>query len=144
RGAGAVLQLVVHDPETFDRPAVIIAPEAMRQPVVETVTKLVRQRIPPRTHISYDEHITPFLDALEEVNATTPLEGLRWSIEHAETISPRNISRVKALGGGIALDSKMALQGDGFLKTHGRKKALQTPRLRQLVDSGIPLAMSTD
>ena len=69
---------------------------------------------------------------------------MRWSIEHAETISPANIERVKALGGGIALDDKMAMHGDGFIKTYGRAKALQTPRLRLLVDSGIPLAMTTD
>ncbi|WP_330970770.1 amidohydrolase family protein, partial [Lysobacter sp. A3-1-A15] len=78
------------------------------------------------------------------MNETIPLDGLRWSLEHAETISPENIHRVKALGGGVALDPKMALHGDGFIKTHGLEKALQTPRLRQLVDSGIPLAMSTD
>ena len=73
-----------------------------------------------------------------------PLDGLRWSLEHAETISPANIARVKALGGGIALDAKMAMHGDAFIKTHGRDKALRTPRLRELVDSGIPLAMTTD
>lgn len=144
RGAGEVLQLEVHDHENFDRPAVIIDPDAMRRHVEQNVTKLVQRRIPFRMHISYDENITPFLDALEEVNKTTPLDGLRWSIEHAETISPKNIARVKALGGGVALDTKMALHGDGFIRTHGRNKALQTPRLRQLVDSGIPLAMSTD
>lgn len=55
-----------------------------------------------------------------------------------------NMARVKKLGGGIALDQKMALHGDGFIKTYSREKALQTPRLRQLVDSGIPLAMTTD
>jgi predicted amidohydrolase YtcJ len=108
------------------------------------VAKLVQRRIPFRMHISYDENITPFLDALEKLNQKTPLNGLRWSIEHAETISPVNIARVKALRGGIALDTKMALHGDGFIKTHGRHKASLTPRLRQLVDSGVPLAMSTD
>lgn len=51
---------------------------------------------------------------------------------------------MKKLGGGIALDAKMALHGDGFIKTYGREKALQTPRLGMLVDSGIPLAMTTD
>lgn len=40
-----------------------------------------------------------------------PLDDLRWSLEHAETMSPANIARVKALGGGIALDTKMALHG---------------------------------
>src|SRR5258708_39429656 len=85
-----------------------------------------------------------FLGGLENVNRKTPLGGLRWSIEHAETITPENIERVKKLGGGIALDDKMALHGDGFIKTYSREKALQTPRLRRLVDSGIPLAMTTD
>jgi predicted amidohydrolase YtcJ len=144
RGAGEVLHLDVHDHENFDRPAVIIEPDKMRQLVERDVTKLVQRRIPFRIHISYNENITPFLDALEKLNEKMPLAGLRWSIEHAETISPANIARVKALGGGIALDTKMALHGDGFIKTHGREKALQTPRLRQLVDSGIPLAMTTD
>ncbi len=144
RGAGEVLCLEVHDHENFDRPAVIIEPEKMRRLVEQDVAKLVQRRIPFRMHISYDENITPFLDALEELNEKMPLNGLRWSIEHAETISPANIARVKALGGGIALDTKRALHGDGFIKTHGREKALQTPRLRQLVDSGIPLAMTTD
>lgn len=144
RGAGEVLQLEVHDHENFDRPAVLIDPERMRRHVEENVAKLVRRRIPFRMHISYDENITPFLDALETMNKTVPLAGLKWSIEHAETISPENIARVKALGGGIALDPKMALHGDGFIKTHGRAKALMTPRLRELVDSGIPLAMTTD
>src|SRR4030095_17207231 len=50
----------------------------------------------------------------------------------------------KKLGGGIALDDKMALHGDGFIKTYSREKALQTPPLRRLVDSGVPLAMTSD
>jgi predicted amidohydrolase YtcJ len=144
RGAGELLSAEVHDHENFDRPAIIIPPEKMRELVERDVAKLIQRRIPFREHISYDENITPFLDALEKQNQKTPLDGLRWSLEHAETISPANIARVKALGGGIALDTKMALHGDGFIKTYGRDKALQTPRLRQLIDSGIPLAMTTD
>jgi predicted amidohydrolase YtcJ len=144
RGAGELLSADVHDHENFDRPAIIVDPNKMRELVERDVSKLVQRRIPFREHISYDENITPFLDALEKLNAKMPLDGLRWSIEHAETITPANIARVKALGGGIALDTKMALHGDGFIKTHGRDKALQTPRLRQLIDSGIPLAMTTD
>jgi len=144
QGAGELLSVEVHDHENFDRPTLIIEPARMHQLVEQDIAKLVQRRIPFREHISYDENITPFLDALEKLNAKTPLDGLRWSLEHAETISPANIARVKALGGGIALDTKMALHGDGFVKTHGLEKALQTPRLRHLVDSGIPLAMTTD
>ena len=144
RGAGEVLQAETHDHENFDRPAIIIAPEKMRQLVDRDVAKLVQRRIPFRMHISYNENISPFLDALEKLNERMPFDGLRWSIEHAETISPENIARVKKLGGGIALDHKMALHGDAFIKSHGREEALRTPRLRMLVDSGIPLAMTTD
>lgn len=144
RGTGEVLSADVHDHENFDRPAVIIAPNQMRRFVEQDVAKLIQRRIPFRMHITYDENISPFLDALETVNEEFPIDGLRWSLEHAETISEENIARVKALGGGIALDAKMALHADGFIKTHGRDKALQTPRLRSLVKSGIPLAMTTD
>ena len=144
RGAGEVLSGEVHDHENFDRPAVNIEPEKMRRFVEQDVMKLVQRRVPFRMHISYNENISPFLDGLEKVNQTIPLDGLKWSLEHAETISPENIARVKKLGGGIALDAKMALHGDGFIKTYGREKALQTPRLGMLVDSGIPLAMTTD
>ncbi len=144
RGAGEVLSAEMHDHENFDRPAIIIDPEKMRRFVEEDVKRLVERRIPFRMHASYNENISPFLDALEKVNEKTPLDGLRWSLEHAETISPENIARVQKLGGGIALDDKMALHADGFIKTYGVAKALQTPRLRMLVDSGMPLAMTTD
>lgn len=143
RGAKA-LEAEVHDHENFDRPAVILDPERIHRHVEQDIAKLVRRRTPFRMHISYNENITPFLDAMEMMNETTPLDGLKWSIEHAETITPENIARVKKLGGGIALDPKMALHGDGFMKTYSRDKALETPRLRALVDSGIPLAMTTD
>ncbi|WP_199730886.1 amidohydrolase [Luteimonas sp. 100069] len=143
-GAGELLRMELHDHENFDRPAVIIDPDLMREKMVEDLTKLVQHGIPFRMHISYDENISPFLDALESIDRKTPLDGLRWSIEHAETISPASIARVQKLGGGIALDTKMALHGDGFVKTYGVEKAWYTPRLRELVDSGIPLAMTTD
>jgi predicted amidohydrolase YtcJ len=144
RGFGEVLDAEVHDHENFERPAMIIAPEKMHRLVEQDVAKLVGRRIPFRMHISYNQNITPFLDALERLNERVPLDGLRWSLEHAETITPENIERVKKLGGGIALDHKMALHGDAFIRTHGRVEALHTPRLRTLVESGIPLGMSTD
>lgn len=143
-GTGEILRTELHDHENFDRPAVIIDKEIMHRYVKEDITKLVEKGIPFRMHISYNENITTFLDALEAINNKTPIDGLRWSIEHAETITPENIARVKNLGGGISLDMKMAMHGDGFLKTYSVEKALQTPRLRHLVDSGIPLAITTD
>tara|TARA_Y100000815_G_scaffold275684_1_gene316070 strand:- start:34969 stop:36798 length:1830 start_codon:yes stop_codon:yes gene_type:complete len=143
-GAGELLREALHDHENFDRPEVIIDGEVMRRYIKEDISKLVEKGIPFRMHISYNENITPFLDALEAIDQKTPFDGLRWSIEHAETIDLDNVARVKKLGGGIALDMKMAMHGDSFIKTHGLEKASRTPRLRQLYDSGVPLTMSTD
>lgn len=143
-GAGELLRVELHDHENFDRPAVIIDKEVMRRYIREDITKLVEKGIPFRMHISYDENITPFLDELEAINQKTPLDGLRWSIEHAETISLENAARVKKLGGGIALDTKLAMHGEAFVKTYGAEKASQTPKLRELYDSGVSLTMTSD
>lgn len=143
-GMGEAIRAEIHDHENFDKPTYIIPKERMMQYAEEDVRKLIEKRIPFRMHVTYNENLTPFLDALEKVIQTTPLDGMRWSIEHAETITPENIERVKKLGGGICLDNKMAIHGDAFVKTHGREKSLYTPRLRDLVNSGIPLSLSTD
>jgi predicted amidohydrolase YtcJ len=143
-GMGEEFRGELHDHENFDQPAVIVDGDAMRRLTEEDVTKLVERSIPFRRHISYNENISPFLDGLEEVNRHTPFDGLRWAIEHAETISPENIERVKELGGGITVDAKMALHGDAFISTYGRDRALRTPPLRALVASGIPLALTSD
>jgi predicted amidohydrolase YtcJ len=143
-GTGEVLNPEVHDHENFDKPAIIIPKEKMRKYAEEYIRKLILRRIPFRMHMTYNENLTPFLDALEEVVKTTPLDGMRWAIEHAETISDENIARIKRLGGGIALDNKMALHGEAFAKTHGKEKALYTPRFRDLMKSGIPLSLTTD
>lgn len=143
-GTGEVLNPEVHDHENFDKPAIIISKEKMKKYAEEYIRKLIEKRIPFRVHMSYNENLTPFLDAFEEVVKTTPLDGMRFGIEHAETISDENIARIKKLGGGIALDNKMALHGEGFIKTYGREKALFTPRFGALKRSGIPLSLTTD
>lgn len=143
-GTGEVLSPEVHDHENFDKPAIIIPKEKMYKYAEEYTRKLIQKRIPFRVHMTYNENLTPFLDAFEEVVKTTPLDGMRWAVEHAETISDENIARIKKLGGGIALDNKMALHGEGFAKTYGLEKALYTPRFRALMNSGIPLSLTTD
>jgi hypothetical protein len=40
-------------------------------------------------HVSYNDSISPFLDAMEKMNETTPLDGLKWSIEHADQLVRR-------------------------------------------------------
>lgn len=62
----------------------------------------------------FDESIERISNVLENVNIDLAFDGLRWAIDHAEIITPKNIERVKALGGGIAIQSRMAFAGEVF------------------------------
>jgi predicted amidohydrolase YtcJ len=70
--------------------------------------------------------------------------GLRWFFDHAETISERNIERVKALGGGIAIQHRMAFQGEYFIDRYGPKVAEQSPPVRRMLQMGMPVGAGTD
>jgi predicted amidohydrolase YtcJ len=65
----------------------------------EVVSLLTANKWPFRLHATYEESITRFLNVFEEVNREVPLQGLNWFFDHCETISDRNLERVKALGG---------------------------------------------
>jgi predicted amidohydrolase YtcJ len=84
------------------------------------------------------------LDVFEKVNRDIPFNGLRWFFDHAETISPRNIERVKALGGGIAIQHRMAFQGEYFVDRYGADAAKETPPVKRLLEMDIPVGAGTD
>jgi predicted amidohydrolase YtcJ len=143
-GMGEAIRISLHDFENFDKPAIIIDKDSMDKYIRKDVSELVKRRIPFRMHITYGENITSFLDAIEKVNQQLPFDGLRWGIEHAEFISAENMEKIKKLGGGVTFEGKMAMHGDGFIKTYSREKALQTPPFRLMLEKGVPLALSTD
>ena len=98
-GAGEMLVFSAADFEDFLEPRPELA-AGMEDELEKVVRHLVEQRWPFRLHATYDESISRMLDVFEKVNRDTPFGGLHWLFDHAETISPRNIDRVKALGGG--------------------------------------------
>jgi hypothetical protein len=51
------------------------------------------------------------LNVYKEVNREIPLHALHWFIDHAETMPQGNMDRIAALGGGIAIQHRMAFQG---------------------------------
>ncbi|MEM8732958.1 MAG: amidohydrolase family protein, partial [Planctomycetota bacterium] len=106
---------------------------------------LLRNNWPIRQHATYDESIRQLLDVFEELDQKEiDFAGRRWAIDHAETVSPASIERIKALGGGVAIQNRMAFAGEYFLQRYGEQVTAQSPPLRRLVDSGIPLGAGTD
>ncbi|WP_265130100.1 amidohydrolase [Chryseobacterium oranimense] len=125
----------------FPRPEL---PATMEKNMKEVVSLLVKKRWPFRIHATYNESITRFLSVIEDVNKETPLNGLVWFIDHAETVSEDNMKRIKALGGGIAVQHRMAYQGESFIHRYGKKAALASPPVKKMLEMGIPVGLGTD
>jgi predicted amidohydrolase YtcJ len=56
----------------------------------------------------------------------------------------RNLERVKALNGGIAVQCRMAFRGEYFIEQYGRPSAERTPPIREMLKLGIPVGGGTD
>lgn len=82
------------------------------------------------------------LRAFEEIDAQVPIRGRRWVVVHVTDASPAQIARIKALG-------LVATVTPGFMYMASDRFNLQalgdrgTP-IRQLLDAGVPVALSTD
>ncbi len=141
-GGGENLTWSAADFENFLEPRPDLAPvmEAELEPIVEL---LAANKWPFRIHATYDESIDRFLSVFERVNGRQPFET-RFIIDHAETISERNIERVKTLGGGIAVQHRMAFQGEYFVERYGARAAARTPPVKQMLAADLPVGMGTD
>ena len=142
-GAGEMLVFSAADFEDFREPRPDLA-QTMEGELTQVVKLLVEKRWPFRIHATYDESITRVLDVYEQVNRDIPFDGLHWILDHAETISERNIDRVRALNGGIAIQHRMAYQGEFFAQRYGHEAVRNTPPVRRMLQAGIPLGAGTD
>ena len=142
-GAGEMLVYSAADFEDFrvERPDMPPSMEGDLEPVIRL---LAEHRWPWRMHATYDQTIGRALDVFEKVNRDIPISGINWFFDHAETISDRNIDRIAALGGGIAIQHRMAYQGEYFVERYGNKAAERTPPIGRMIAAGIPVGAGTD
>ncbi|KWE67925.1 amidohydrolase [Burkholderia ubonensis] len=141
-GAGGMLAFSAADFVNFLEPRPDL-PDTLEAELAAVVRLLVRNRWPLRLHATYDESISRFLNVLEAVNRDVPFDGLRWFFDHCETISDANIARIAALGGGIAVQHRMAFQGEYFVARYGVEAAMRTPPIRAMLAAGLPVGAGT-
>lgn len=142
-GAGENLTWAAADFENFlePRPDLGQTLEEQLEPIVQL---LAAERWPFRIHATYDESINRFLNIFERVNSEIPFNGTHWFIDHAETISDQNIERIRELGGGIAIQHRMAFQGEYFIRRYGEEAVKRTPPIRRMLEMGVPVGAGTD
>ena len=141
-GAGENLTWSAGDFENFLEPRPNLLPK-MEDELERIVELLAEKKWPFRLHATYDESIERFLNVFERVNAKQPFQT-RFIIDHAETISERNIERIGAMGGGIAIQHRMAFQGDFFIQRYGKEAAANTPPIKRMLELGVPVGAGTD
>jgi predicted amidohydrolase YtcJ len=142
-GAGEMLVFSAADFEDF-RVARPDMPYEMESELEAVVRILVQNKWPWRLHATYDETISRALDVFEKVNRDMPLDGLHWFFDHAETISEQSIDRIAALGGGIAVQHRMAYQGEYFVERYGMGAAEATPPVAKMLAKGVKTSAGTD
>ncbi|CAI1610020.1 N-substituted formamide deformylase precursor [Serratia marcescens] len=142
-GAGEMLVFSAADFEDFLQPRPDLPP-GTEDELERVVRHLVEHRWPFRLHATYDESISRMLDVFEKVNRDIPFNGLHWLFDHAETITERNIERVKALGGGIAVQHRMAFQGEYFADRYGIEATKHTPPVAKMLAAELPVGLGTD
>jgi predicted amidohydrolase YtcJ len=79
------------------------------------------------------------IDEWERLNAALPAPGIReqrWVVAHAPFITPEYAEKLKALGGGVSV-----LGGWRYISGTAQQNG---PPFKMLLDSGIPLGMSSD
>jgi predicted amidohydrolase YtcJ len=143
RGAGENLVWSAADFENLLQPRPELRP-IMEQELETVVRKLAEARWPWRLHATYDESIDRFLNIFERVHRDVPITGLRWFFDHCETISELNLERVTALGGGIAVQHRMAYQGEYYIRRYGAESVKRKPPIRQMLQMGLPVGAGTD
>ncbi len=147
-GGGEFLAWSAGDFENF------LAPQPMlnrdRPTWREDLKRIVRLHVdngwPFRIHATYGETIANMLDVFEEVNQETngKLASKRWLFDHAETVQEKDLERIKALNGGIAIQARMAYAGEYFVERYGAEKAKQAPPVKKMIEMGLPVGAGTD
>ncbi len=148
-GGGEFLVHSVGDWENFLAPAPDLAEREAngqdpRGDLHEVTTMLVEAGWPLRQHATYGDSIALIMDVFEQVAEEQGKFAPRWAIDHAETVRDAELERIKALGGGIAIQDRMAFAGEYFVDRYGAEAATAAPPVRKMLDMDIPVGAGTD
>lgn len=99
---------------------------------------------PMNIHAVLDTSVDRILTCWEAVNERIPLQGLRFSLSHADLISERNLRRLRALGGGVVLDDHQVFKAAASEAAWGKEAMTRVQPLQDMLAMEVPVAAGTD
>ncbi|MEM6256954.1 MAG: amidohydrolase [Planctomycetota bacterium] len=145
-GAGENICWAAYDYEIFKdtRPDIDKNAEQVQQPIIDLLTK---NNWPTRQHMTYNETIERLLGSYEMARKKVGGRldyGPRMIVDHAETITEKNMERIAAMGGGIAVQNRIIYQAEDFAARYGADALKQAPPIRKMLKMGLPVCGGTD
>jgi predicted amidohydrolase YtcJ len=141
-GIGEVVHYGCHDFEGLDSNFSIS--DSARDELLAISRRTAQRGWPMHIHAVLDSTIDVILGCWERVNEEFSLRDLRFSLVHADTISPRNIARLNLLGVGVVVDDHLVFKAALSERAWGAQLIRRAPPLGDLLDAGVPLAAGTD
>jgi predicted amidohydrolase YtcJ len=142
-GAGEVLVFSAADFEDFLMPRPDL-PAVMESELETVIRFLAGNGWPWRMHATYNETVGRALDVFERVHRDIPIDKMGWFFDHCEFVTPENLERIKKLGGGIAIQNRMSVQGEYFVRRYGLKAAAESPPVKRMLSLDLPVSLGTD
>jgi hypothetical protein len=143
-GAGEYILYAAGDPANFAKDWTVAPPGVMEKNFTDVVKYLAGLGWPFRQHATFDATAGRIMNVLEEVNREVPLKKLRWGLDHCETLTPKTLERVAALGGHVNIQNRLSLDGEAFVAKYGVQAAADAPPIATIRAMGIPLACGSD
>jgi predicted amidohydrolase YtcJ len=91
-------------------------------------------------------NVDAVLTAFEEADRCVGIRNQRYVIQHLQFATPRQLDRMKALGGvvGVHPNNHIWKRGKRHLTPEGRQQIDRVSPMRDLTDWGIPVTIETD
>ena len=124
-------------------PASYPLPPAARAAFTRVVEAAVARNATMQIHSQTEPQLNTMLEVFEDVHARTPLNHLRFTLLHAELLTPAMIDRMKRLGMGVMIQSRQLVTAEVLQKTWGARID-DAPIVRTVFESGLPLGGGTD
>lgn len=99
---------------------------------------------PVNIHAIKDSTIRSILDVWDEIDSSRPLAGRRFSISHADTVTPDTLRRLAALGVGITVQDRLTVRSADSAQVWGNEAMKSIPPLRDMLDAGVVIGGGTD